>query len=162
MATQTHQVWIGCDPDDVFDVLMNPAANRCWQTGVVRTRATATGLAEVGTTITEDREFAGCRATIVYRLVELDWGRTAVVRIIDGPLRGTASYLCREVDGGTELTVTSDVAPQGRWRLAARAIGGVLTAELMVSCQRLKTMLEQPANVAGTPRLVPRELSPSY
>lgn len=161
MATQTHQVWIDCDPDEVFNVLMDPAANRCWQTGVVRTRATLSGLAEVGTTMTEEREFAGCRATIVYRLVELDWPHRAVVCIVDGPLRGTASYICREIDGGTELTVTSDVAPQGRWRLAARAIGGVLTAELMVSCQRLKALLEQPA-AADTPRLVHRELSPSY
>ena len=161
MATQTHQVWIGCDPDEVFDVLMDPAANSAWQTGVVRTRATATGLATVGTTMTEDREFAGCRATIVYRLVELDWPRRAVVEIVDGPLRGTASYLCRPADGGTQLTVMSDVAPQGRWRLAARAITGLLTAELMVSCQRLKALLEQGAP-AGSAGLVHRELSPSY
>ena len=161
MATQTHQVWIGCEPDEVFNILMDPSANRSWQTGVVRTRATAPGLAEVGTTMTEEREFAGCHATIVYRLVELDWPRRAVVSIVDGPLRGTASYICREVDGGTELTVTSDVAPQGRWRLAARAISGVLTAELLVSCQRLKAMLEQPATV-DPQRLVHGALSPSY
>ena len=161
MATQTHRVWIGCDPDEVFDVLMDPAANSAWQTGVVHTRATQPGLATVGTTMTEDREFAGCRATIVYRLVELEWPRKAVVRIVDGPLRGTASYICRPADGGTELTVTSDVAPQGRWRLAARAIGGLLTAELMVSCQRLKSLLEQRAPVHA-PRVAGRELSPSY
>lgn len=159
MVTQTYQLWIGCDPDEVFSVLMNPAANCSWQTGVVRTRATDTGLATVGTTMTEEREFAGCRATIVYRLVELDWPRRAVVQIVDGPLRGTASYACQPISGGTQFTVTLDVAPQGRWRLAARAIGGLLTAELMVSCQRLKAMLEQPAQ-ADAPRLV--HLSPSY
>ena len=161
MTTQTYQLWIGCDPDQVFSVLMNPASNCSWQTGVVRTRASDPGLASVGTTMTEEREFAGCRATIVYRLVELEWPRRAVVHLVDGPLRGSASYACRPVGGGTELTVTSDVAPQGRWRLAARAIGGLLTAELMLSCQRLKALLEQPAH-PDAPRFVPRELSPSY
>jgi hypothetical protein len=67
------------------------------------------------------------------------------VHIVEGPLRGMASYACRPVAGGTELTVISDVHPQGRWRLAARAIGGLLHAELALSCQRLKALLEEPA-----------------
>ena len=144
MARHRHQVLIECSPEELFDVLMDPSANRHWQTGVVETSSTAVGLAGQGTTMTEVREFAGCRATLVYRLVELDWGRRAVVEILDGPLRGSASYVCHEVGGKTAFTVTSDVTPQGRWRYAARAISGVLAAELAMSCQRLKTLLEQP------------------
>ena len=144
MARHRHQVLIECSPEELFDVLMDPSANRHWQTGVVETSSTAVGLAGEGTTMTEIREFAGCRATLVYRLVELDWGRRAVVEILDGPLRGTASYTCHQVGGKTAFTVTSDVTPQGCWRYAGRAISGVLAAELAVSCQRLKTLLEQP------------------
>lgn len=145
MASHTHQVWIDCTPDELFDVLMDPSANTYWQTGVVQTDADRCGLATVGTTMTEVREVAGCRATIRYRLVELEWGSRAVVAVVDGPLRGTASYACRSERGGTTFSVASDVTPQGRWRFAARAVAGVLAAELAVSCQRLKTLLEQPA-----------------
>ena len=145
MARHTHEVWIDCTPDELFDVLMDPSANAYWQTGVVRTDADRIGLAAVGTTMTEVREVAGCRATISYRLVELEWGTRAVVAMVDGPLRGTASYRCRSDAGGTTFSVTSDVVPQGRWRFAACAVSGVLAAELAVSCQRLKTLLEQPA-----------------
>ena len=148
MARHSYQVWIGCDPEALFEVLVDPDANRYWQTGVVETRSTARGLAEVGTTMTEVREFAGYRTTIVYRLVELDWGHRAAVEIVGGPLRGTATYECRAEAGGTLLTVASDVAPKGTWRCAARAVGGVLAAELAVSCRRLKSMIEQPAGVA--------------
>lgn len=154
MATHTHQVWIDCTPDELFDVLMDPAANEYWQTGVVRTDADRDGLAAVGTTMTEVREVAGCRATISYRLIELEWGVRAVVEIFGGPLRGTASYTCRHAEGGTAFSVESDVAPQGRWRFAACAMGGVLAAELAVSCQRLKTLLEQPVH-AMRPQLQP-------
>lgn len=145
MARHRCSVLIDCSPDELFDVLMDPAANQHWQTGVVQTRATAPGLATPGTTMTEIREFAGCRATLVYQLVELQWGRRAVVRLLDGPLRGTASYVCEQIGGRTAFTVTSDVTPQGRWRYASRAISGVLAAELAMSCQRLKALLEQPA-----------------
>ena len=146
MAMHEHQVWIDCSPDELFDVLMDPAANAHWQTGVIATDADTSGLATVGTTMTEVREVAGCRATIRYRLDQLQWGSAAVVSIVDGPLRGTASYTCEPAaTGGTIFRVSSDVAPQGRWRFAARALGAVLTAELAVSCQRLKTLIEQPA-----------------
>lgn len=146
MTTKTHQLWIDCSPSELFSVLMDPASNRRWQTGVVDTRASEPGPAKVGTTMTEVREFAGCNATIGYRLVELEWGRRAVVRLIDGPLRGTASYACRARDGGTEFRVTCDVTPQGRWRFAGRAVSGLLCAELLMSCQRLKSLLEHPAS----------------
>lgn len=145
MRRDTHRVWIGCSPSDVFGVLMDPEANRRWQTGVVETTATGDGQASVGMTMTEQREFAGYRVTIAYRLVELQWAQRAVVQLLEGPLRGTASYHCRPVGGGTELTVALAVSPQGRWRCAARAVAAVMSAELSVSCQRLKTLLEQPA-----------------
>ena len=145
MARHTHRVWIRCNPATLFEVLVDPASNRHWQTGVVETRSTAQGPADVGTTMTETREFAGYRTTLVYRLVELDWGRRAAVQLVDGPLRGTATYECRERAGGTELTVASDVTPKGKWRCAGRALGGLLTAELAVSCQRLKALVEEAA-----------------
>ena len=144
MARYTHRVWIDRRPDEVFGVLMDASLNRRWQTGVVSTHA-ATNDVTVGTRLQEVREFAGYRTTIVYELTELVWGTSATVRLVDGPLRGAATYECRSVDGGTEVTVSSDVAPQGRWRCVARAVGGVLSAELAVSCQRLKMLLEEPA-----------------
>jgi hypothetical protein len=146
MARHTHTIWIDCDPAALFGVLMDPAANRRWQTGVVATRSTCNGVAAVGATMSEVREVAGYRTTITYQLVELEWARRAVVSVIDGPLRGTASYTCRAARGGTVLTVASDVAPQGRWRYLSRAVGGLLTAELALSCQRLKTVVEQPSS----------------
>lgn len=158
MARHRYQVWIDCSAEELFDVLMDPSANRHWQTGVVDTRSDARGLATVGTTMTEVREFAGCSATLVYRLVDLDWGHRAVVELVDGPLRGSASYQCRDVAGGVAFTVVSDVTPQGRWRLAAGAVSGVLAAELAVSCQRLKALLEQPV-YSGAPQMELRELS---
>lgn len=147
MARHTHQIWIDCDPGALFAVLMDPAANCRWQTGVVETRSTVDGVATPGATMIETRELAGCRTTIEYQLVEMEWARRAVVRLVKGPLRGTASYLCRPAGGGTELTVASDVTLQGRWRCAGRAVRGVVAAELAVSCQRLKALLEQPATV---------------
>jgi hypothetical protein len=147
MARHRQQIWIDCEPQDLFEVLMDPDANRYWQTGVVNTRSTACGLATVGTTMTEDREFAGCRATIVYELIELDWPFRAVVQLVDGPLRGTASYTARAVAGGTMFTATSDICAHGRWRYAGRALAGVLSAELALSCQRLKGLLETPVGV---------------
>lgn len=158
MARHRHQVWIECSPDELFDVLMDPAANAHWQTGVVETRSDTVGLATVGTTMTEVREFAGCRGTLVYELVELEWGKRAVVRLVDGPLRGTASYECRAAAGGTAFTVVSEVTAQGRWRYAARAVAGVLAAELAISCQRLKLLLEQPL-VDAPSVFMPRVLS---
>ena len=158
MARHRHQVVIDCTPEELFDVLMDPSANRHWQTGVVETSSTAVGLAVEGTTMTEIREFAGCRATLVYQLVELDWGRRAVVEILDGPLRGTASYSCHSVGSKTAFIVTSDVTPQGRWRYAGRAVTGVLAAELALSCQRLKMLLEQPL-YDRPPAVALRELS---
>ena len=155
MARHRQQIWIDCTPEELFEVLMDPNANQYWQTGVVRTRSTTSGLASVGTTMTEDREFAGCRATVVYELIELDWPVRAVVRLVDGPVRGTASYTARAVAGGTAFTATSEVTPQGCWRYAGRALAGVLNAELALSCRRLKDLLEAPALVgAGTSQAV--------
>lgn len=151
MARHSQQVWIDCTPEELFEVLMDPDANRHWQTGVVRTTADTPGLAGVGTTMTEVRELAGCRATIGYRLVELDWPHRAVVDLIDGPLRGTASYTCRAVAGGTLFVATSDVTASGRWRVAARAAGALLRTELAVSCTRLKSLIEDtPVRVPST------------
>ena len=161
MARHTHTLWIDCDPADLFALLMDPAANRHWQTGVISTRSTCDGAAAVGATMTETREVAGYRTTIEYRLVELDWPRRAVVHVTDGPLRGTASYQCRSVRGGTEFTVASDVTPQGRWRCLARAVGGLMAAELAISCQRLKALVEQPAPETRTARRPVRMMSPA-
>ena len=161
MARSTHTVWINCDAAELFGVLMDPAANRRWQTGVVETRANCNGAAAVGTTMHEVREVAGYRATIEYRLVELEWPRRAVVRVIDGPLRGSASYSCRAARGGTELTVSSDVTAQGRWRYLSRALAGLLSAELAVSCQRLKSMLEEPATTTYAAPSALRVMSPA-
>jgi hypothetical protein len=72
------------------------------QTGVVQTRWTRGEIA-VGTRITESREFAGCSVTIVYQLIELRWPCRTVVRLIAGPLRGTASYVCEPMAGGTNV-----------------------------------------------------------
>ncbi len=145
MAGHSHTIWIDCDSEALFAVLMDPTANRRWQTGVVATHSTCNGVAAVGTTMRELREVGGYRTTIAYELVELEWGRRAVVRVIDGPLRGTASYTCRPARGGTDFSVASDVTPQGRWRYLGRAVTGLLTAELAVSCQRLKALVEAPA-----------------
>lgn len=165
MARHTHTLWIDCEPSELFAVLMDPAANRRWQTGVVSTRSTCDGVAAVGATMTETREVAGYRTTIEYRLVELEWARRAVVQVVDGPLRGTASYLCRSARGGTEFTVTSNVSPQGRWRCLGRALGGLMAAELAISCQRLKALVEQPvferADDARVPRRAVRVMSPA-
>ena len=147
MRRDTYRVWIDCDPTELFSVLMDPAANRRWQTGVVQTTSTSDGEAAVGMTMTERREFAGYQVSLRYRLVEMEWAQRAVVELLDGPLRGTASYRCRALNGGTELTIALAVAPQGRWRCAARAVAAVMTAELAFSCQRLKALLEQPAAV---------------
>ncbi len=163
MARYTYSVQIRCSPTELFAVLMDASANCRWQTGVVQTRCAPGGDTRVGTTITEVREFAGYRTTIVYRLVELQWARRATIRLVDGPLRGTATYACRETAAGTELTVTSDVMPQGRWRLAGRALTGVLAAELALSCDRLKALLEQPVNTPAESPVVVRSavLSPA-
>lgn len=136
MARSTHTVWINCDAADLFAVLMDPEANRRWQTGVVETRATCSGPADVGTTMHEVREVAGYRAMIEYRLVELEWPRRAVVRVVDGPLRGSASYSCRPArwwHGAHRLIgrhAQGEVALSGpsAGRAAVRRAGGELPA----------------------------------
>ncbi len=145
MARYSHRVGIDCEPEALFEVLLDPASNARWQAGVVCTDASTCGLATVGTRMTEVRELAGCRSEIVYELVELEWPVRTVVEIVAGPLAGTASYVCRPVAGGSELSVTFDVSPRGRWRLLAPAMSALMAAEVALSCQRLKSLLDAPA-----------------
>jgi hypothetical protein len=145
MVGCAHKVWIECTPADVFTVLMDPAANSRWQRGVVAAHTTSPGLATVGSRMTEVRELAGCRTTITFELIELDWPRRAVVRLVDGPLTGTASYHCRPVAAGTELTAVCDVTV--RWPLpcAGRLLARAGRTELARSLRQLKALLEQQA-----------------
>jgi hypothetical protein len=142
MPRTTHRITIHCGAAALFAVLMDPAANRQWQTGIIDSWASCGGPATVGTIITEVRKIGGYRATLTYRLVELDWPRRAAVEIIDGPLRGTASYVCRPTTRGTDFTAVADVALQGRWRCASPMMARLAAAELALSCQRLKTLME--------------------
>lgn len=141
MTRYTHQMTIGCSPALVFALLLDPAFNRQWQTGVVRTEWTDSHVG-VGTTITEVRELAGRHVTIAYELLEVQWPCRSVVRLVAGPLRGTASYGCRPVADGTELTVSCDVCPVGRWRSAAPALRAALAVDVTLSCQRLAALAE--------------------
>ena len=150
MLHHSHRITVRCTPAALFAVLLDPSANRRWQTGVFQTRWTP-GEISVGTTITEIRELAGCSVTIVYQLIELRWPCRTVVRLLEGPLRGTASYVCDPVPRGTALTVSFAVRPVGRWRLAAPAVSSVIAAEVRLSCQRL-TAVAEGAGAHGTPR----------
>ena len=131
MARYSYRVEIDCEPEALFSVLLDPASNARWQAGVVHTRASTPGLAGVGTRMTEVREVAGCRTEIGYELVAVEWPSKTVVRMVAGPLAGTASYTCRRTHGGTEFTLTCDVAPRGRWRLMAPAMAAVMALSLI-------------------------------
>jgi carbon monoxide dehydrogenase subunit G len=146
VAVVQASIEISASPQEVWDVIMDPARLKDWVTIHRKLGDVSSDPLEVGATVDQTMCLRGANFKVHWRVVEYE-PPTHAVWEGRGPARATALIRddLRAVDGGTRFDYTNEFkAPMGPLgSVASRVlVGGVSEREAHASLQRLKTLLE--------------------
>ena len=138
-------IHINLDPEAVFDYVMNVPNDVHWRTGVVDAAFTSAGPLGVGSTGFDTIDANGRQMTSTWTVTEVQPQRLARWTLDSGPISGRGGYICEPADNGTRFTLEADVKPTGMYRLLGPIFGAIGRRQNGNDVQRLKDILEQPA-----------------
>ena len=88
--------------------------------------------------------------------LEVEWkvlssipGQSVDWEFLNGPFKGRGGYRFRPVEGGTQFTLVSDVAPSGLHRLLGPILGVIGRRRNQSDVERLRKILESPTDPRG-------------
>ena len=147
MSLVTASIQIGASPQEVWDLVMNPAALEQWVTIHRRLLHADEAPVRVGFTMDQRVHMRGVSLDVHWRLEEC---RPCELAVWEGrgPARSSArtEYRLRESDGGTRFDYRNEFrAPLGPvGAIVSRAlVGGMPEREAKRTLERLRSRLEQ-------------------
>jgi uncharacterized protein YndB with AHSA1/START domain len=140
MPEATNSVVVRRPPADVFAFLADGENNSRWRPGVIDIRRKS---GEGKGTVYEQgvKGPFGRRVAADYEVTDFEPGRRLGFRAIAGPVRPEGSYELEEADGGTRVTFTLRLTPQGFSRLMAPMVARTMRSEVD-QLDRLREVLE--------------------
>ena len=139
-----RHVVIGRPAEDVFEFVEDPSRHSLWQSTLVESRLLTDGPIGVGTRVREARRFLGVGFEITWEVTEYRPSTWSSVRLVAGPIPGSASYLLEPVDDGTKLTVAGEVDAKHLFSFGDSIFKRMAGRELGANLGRLKDLLESP------------------
>lgn len=140
-----RSVQIAATPDQIYEVIMDPACLERWVTIHTALEAAPDGRLERGSELTQRLHLAGRGFTVHWKVIENRPARK-VVWEGRGPLRSHAGviYELTPSDGGTRFTYTNEFALPGGplGRFAGPVVRRVTMGEVDKSLQRLRALVE--------------------
>jgi len=140
-----RSIQIAASPEQVYEVIMNPACLAEWVTIHVALEDAPAGALEQGSELTQKLELAGRCFTVRWKVVE-NRNAERVVWQGRGPMRSHAgvTYELEPIDGGTRFSYTNEFALPGGplGRVAGPVIKRVTASEIDSSLDRLKQLVE--------------------
>src|SRR5262245_33358961 len=128
--------------EDVFEFAEDPARHALWQATLVESHLLTNGPMGVGSRVREVRRFLGVGFELTWEVTEYLPSTRSAVKIVSGPIPGTASYDLEPADEGTKLTVGGDVDAKGVFSLGDSIFKRMAGRELATNLARLKGLLE--------------------
>lgn len=136
---------IAASPEQVYEVIMNPACLAEWVTIHVALERAPAGSLEQGSELTQKLELAGRCFTVRWEVVE----NLAAKRVVwrgRGPMRSHAgvTYELEPIEGGTRFSYTNEFALPGGplGRVAGPVVKRVTANEIDRSLDRLRQLVE--------------------
>jgi uncharacterized protein YndB with AHSA1/START domain len=132
--------------EEVFAYVVDQANLAEWQEGVVESVVLAGQQMRVGTKYQNTLEMFGRRFGIAGELTAYEPNAKFSFKSTSSSMPATGTFTFREVRGGTEVTLVTEVRPKGLAGLVGPLVTGTMDGMLEKSFQRLKSILE---SVAG-------------
>lgn len=129
---------------DVFRFVADTSNDPQWHLDATDVVKTSAGDIGAGTTFTVGIRFMG-RREARWRVTEFEPDRREVIRVAAEPFNPTLTYLFEPVDGGTRFTRRIEIQPRGYVRVLAPLVKKMIERRQATFVQRLKEVLEDPA-----------------
>jgi uncharacterized protein YndB with AHSA1/START domain len=128
--------------EEVFAYVVDQSKVEEWQDGVVESVVLAGEQMQVGTKYQNTLEMFGRRFDVTGELTAYQPHTKFSFRNTSSSLPADGTFTFREVRGGTEVTLVTEVRPKGLAGLAGPLVAGTMDGILKTSFVRLKEILE--------------------
>src|SRR5687767_8377627 len=142
MARFEQKVVIERPLGEVFAYLTDLEKLPEWQSSIVEIRREDDRPLEAGTRFTEVRRVAGRRIESTIEVAALEPEREFSLRVVEGPVPGTARHLLEAEGAATSLTVLGELTGGGLRSLAGPLLERAARREAERDLRHLKQVLE--------------------
>lgn len=131
--------------DEVFAYVSDQSNVSEWQEGVVESAVASDEPPGVGTRYRNTIEILGRQMEVSGELTAFEPNRTFSFQDRSGSFPASGTFTFREVRGGTEVTLVTQVQPRGAAGMAGPLLAGAMDGMLKASFRKLKDLLEAQA-----------------
>lgn len=142
MAVQVQSaIEIARPIDEVFEVIADVANHPKWAGSVDDVRNLSHNPLQVGATWIQVSRFLGVDISSQAQAVVFD-PPYELIGTSSKPLPGQVAWQAEEIDGGTRVTLTIDLEPQGVLKLAEPVLKNMVQSQIDKDLSSLKDILE--------------------
>ncbi len=138
----TDSVFIQRPPQEVFDVITDPATSVKWQSSLDSAAWISEAPYGVGSSWTTKIKFLGRDIEAVLEVTEWESPRLVSFKSASGPVPMKATNKLEPQDDGTLLTITGQVELGGFFKVAEGMAGKQTLKQIQNDNQKLKQMME--------------------
>jgi uncharacterized protein YndB with AHSA1/START domain len=128
--------------EEVFAYLTDPDKLPEWQSMVSESRQDSPGPMDVGTRVTNVRNFLGRRIESQAEVTALEPSRRFDLRVVSGPVPFRISHTLESSEGTTTINVEAEGEPGGFFKLAEPLVGRQAERQFKNDYATLKDLLE--------------------
>lgn len=136
------QVWIDRLPEDVFAALTDVASHAQWADGVDEVRELSDNPIKKGSTWVQVSSFLGQEMAGEATADTVEAPHTLKFTVLK-PIKGFIVWTVEAVDGGSQVTMASEIEPSGILKLASAIMKSRIQTTMSGDMKRLKALLEQ-------------------
>jgi len=127
---------------EVFDFIATPENNYKWQYGSLESVQITEGRKTIGTVFSSLGHFMGRRIQSTFQVTEFISNKNYGFKTLSGPIQLKTSYSFKAVDHGTTVVVTTQVSPDGFFKLVDPVVARVAKLQFKENLAKLKKLLE--------------------
>lgn len=127
---------------EVFDFITEPENNSQWQYGSLESVQISEGNTKPGTLFSSFGHFMGRRIQSTFEVTEFESNKSYGFKTFSGPIRLQTSYQFEAVDSGTNLVVSTQVIPDGFFKLVDPIVARAAKRQFKENLVKLKELLE--------------------
>jgi len=135
-------VYIQRSPQDVFEVITDPAKSAQWQSYSDSAEWTSSGQAGVGSTWKTVGKFLGRSIDTELQVTDWEPPRLVSFKSINGPYAMEVTNTLEAQNGGTLVTSTGQADIGGFFKLAEGLVGKQLEKQIDADNDKLKLLME--------------------
>lgn len=138
----TDSVTIDRPIDEVFAYAGDPSNDPQWSNTIVEARPSSDGPLIKGSTLTQQIRFAGKRIEVDCEISEYEPERRVAFTMVAGSNTGQHLRTFESVDGGTQVTLSTEGDSSGLFKIADPVLNKIGTRQMGADLHTLKAILE--------------------